>query len=290
MVDTVLDDRLKDHAWHGCVEHRLVKLLFVLDISAETNVQNVDIVVDELNLFADRNDLRSFLDIVTEEVRHVFDVAVRLVGAFHHRELRSCVQRVKEEVRIDLRLKVLELCLLKMRLHEQLILPESSLRRGAFPEPVDVVPDADCHLVKGLRNDTDLVVIDNLERRDVEVSASHLAGLLGKVLKRPDDSKRKSRYDDDISRDNKRKDKVTRHLETAERRKQLCVVVGVLGELFVVKAVDRRFDVVKESRGVLIFEAVLLNISSTLIFNGQVDLIYVLLAHPLDTSLHTGKG
>ncbi len=134
VLDGIFHHRLQQHAGHKCFERGGIDLFENLQlVSSEADHFDVEIIVNEIDLFAQRHERFMFAQQPAEDVRKFQHDAARHVR-IKANQRRDGIQRVEEEVRIDLAGERVH-----ARAEQQLlILLEVHLDAG-------VVPDLDGH-------------------------------------------------------------------------------------------------------------------------------------------------
>ena len=101
VLDRVLDQRLQDHARHDDVERVGMDLLLDAQLRAEAHDLDVQVFVDRLELFAQRDEVIGAPHQAAQQARELRDQHAR---RFRLRadERRDRRQRVEQEVRVDL--------------------------------------------------------------------------------------------------------------------------------------------------------------------------------------------
>src|SRR5208282_2242802 len=102
VLDAVLDQRLQQHAGNHDCQRRRVKVLDNLElVPSKAHNFNVEIIVDELHLLAQRNERIRTMQQAAKNGSELQDHVTRRVGIEAHQR-RNGIQRVKQEVRVDL--------------------------------------------------------------------------------------------------------------------------------------------------------------------------------------------
>ena len=226
------------------------------------------------------------LDIIAEKIRHVADVLARPVSPFDHRELRTGIEGVEQEVRIDLRLKILELGILEVVLHEKALLLHGTLRDHLLSYFRDVLLNAREHLVECARNVADLVVGVDLEGLDVfEATPRDLVRLVGQARKWPGDGAGKEDDEKDVHERDDNEDRQTQDLRIPERCDQRVEALGVDAERLVVEAVDVCVQHVVHLGALFVVLGVFLDVASALCLDGVLRCQQIGLGELADVAL-----
>ena len=188
MVHCVFHHRLKDHAGHPRLHNRFIDLFIKMNVSRKSYIEDVNIILDRFYLLTQCGILAAFFYIVAEEVGHLLHKNARLLRIFQHGQLCAGVQRIEQEMRIDLRLQVLELCLLEVCLHQQLLLLHPLLLLHILAGQVHVFLEARYHGVEGPGHHSYLVQRIVLRHFDVEIAFADVLGSDSQIGERRDNS------------------------------------------------------------------------------------------------------
>ena len=61
----------------------------VMDIPGKADIQNINVMIHQFQLFSDRHDIITLFYIIAEKFRHILYIFIGPVGAFHHGQLCS---------------------------------------------------------------------------------------------------------------------------------------------------------------------------------------------------------
>ena len=98
------------------------------------------------------------LNIVTEKVGNLFHKITGLVCIFHHGKLGTCVEGIKQKVRINLILKGSQLGIRIKRLHFNFFFFKVCFNAGFFPDCINVLADTYNHPVKGAAKISNFII------------------------------------------------------------------------------------------------------------------------------------
>ena len=177
MLDGIFYQRLKDHAWNADVFDVFIYFPDIYNISGKAHIQDVDIIIYRLDLLPEHRIFFHLAHIIPEKIRHFFQKNASPL---------CIIQGIEQKMRIDLRLKELQLCFLKVCLHHKLSFLHLRLSLHAFLELVDVLADALQHLVKTSRHDSNFIIHNNRKLRNIEISFCNLMCRIGKSGQRAD--------------------------------------------------------------------------------------------------------
>src|SRR5581483_823123 len=105
MLHRVFHQRLQDHAWYQQVERYRVEFLYDFQlVMAEAGDFDVEIVVEKLELLAQGNERVALAQQPSQDIAESYDHQPRRIGIRAHQR-RNRIQRVEQEVRIDLALQ-----------------------------------------------------------------------------------------------------------------------------------------------------------------------------------------
>ena len=226
VFDAVFDERLQNHAGK---EHAVVSIFRqFLDEGkplAEAHFHDVDKVVNEGQFLFKACRCSLLLYVVAEEVCNLFDEVAGLVSAFHHGELGTGVQCIKEEVRVDLVLQDPELGGRVEFPHFQFLFLHFIFLCNLLPNFVDVRLDADNHPVECTADISHFIFRLAVEQRNFKVHNCNPHGDFRDVGQRlHDDGERQVENDKD--KDGKDKDDCRTE---AEEFVEACLVCPVEG-------------------------------------------------------------
>ena len=91
-----------------------------MDVPGKPYIQNINVIVHSLQFFLQCGIFLTLLYIVAKKICHLFHKDTGFFCILHHCKLYSCIQGIKKEMRINLRLEILKLCLLEMCFHQKL--------------------------------------------------------------------------------------------------------------------------------------------------------------------------
>src|SRR5437879_2706733 len=108
MLDGVLDDRLQHHAGYDHVQRLRIEVFNDPQlVRSKTGNFDIKIVIDEVNFLAQHHKCIVLPKQRAQDVRQFDDEVTRLLGADSH-EGGDRIERIEQEVRIDLTLKSIQ--------------------------------------------------------------------------------------------------------------------------------------------------------------------------------------
>ena len=157
MLHCIFNQWLQNHTRNTNIINTFIHFLNIGDISGKTDIQDINVVIYRPNLLPEHGVFLHLTYIITEKICHLFKKNSCIIRIPHHGKLCTCIQTVKQKMRIDLRLKVFQLSLLQMGFHKKLPFLHLCLTFHAFLKLLNILPDTFQHLVKTSCYNTNLI-------------------------------------------------------------------------------------------------------------------------------------
>lgn len=162
----IFDDRLDGQTGNLHRERILINVRFKMNPIAVAQLLNADIAVQICDLLAERNRRFQSPQIIAQHTGYGDNQRIGFCGILKHRRLRDAVQGVEQEMRIDLRLQRLQLCVAEHILRIQvfqLTVAQLVFQIGLFVQPRDIAANLLGHFIEGSGKVADLVVRGNID-------------------------------------------------------------------------------------------------------------------------------
>ena len=178
-------------------------------------------------------------------------------------------------MRIDLSLKILQLCFLQMGLHKKLPLLHLSLLLYTFTLLFNMNAYAVQHLIKAPGYHANLILADNRQNWHIQISHGNLMRSTGKLGQRPDHGLHKQNDNGHAYCRHNENNHQCQPIQYIHRRKQELVIGGIHPEAQIIQLVNIRIDIFIKLQFFFIRSLVLLNISASLGLNSLAGLIQI---------------
>ena len=167
MLHRIFDQWLKNHTRNTNIFDAFIYFFDIGNISRKTDIQNINIVINGLYFFPEHRIFFHLAYIISKKICHFFQKNTCLVRISHHGKLRSCIETVKQKMRVDLCLQIFELCFFKMCFHKKLPFFHLCLTLHTVFQLIDTLADAFQHLVKASGYNSNFILYHNRKLRDI---------------------------------------------------------------------------------------------------------------------------
>ena len=177
-----------------------------------------------------------------------------------------------------------------MRLHPKFLFLHGTLHFHTAADSLNIISDADNHLVEGSCHHTNLVLGFHLQKRYVKISLRHLVRGFRQRLERTDNRTHQLYDNADIQKNNDRDNADAHRLKKPECLGQLTVIDGIVFELLTVQTANIGVDIIVHPGRALIAYPVFFHIAPALRLDSLVRELHIAEGHMTDIPLHPVKG